>query len=175
MKNIHFLLLLIAFLGTTIPSISQAQPSLWEKLNALTGDWIAEGGGQPGQGNGSFSFSYDLGNRIMIRKNSSAYPAVGNKNAIVHEDLMIIYGVDPGQSLQAIYFDNEGHSISYAIDFKDDKTIQFISEIKQNQPAFRLTYHFSDRNNMTVGFEIASDGNPTDFKTYVTGLAHRKN
>jgi hypothetical protein len=32
------------------------KPAGWGPLEALVGDWTGEGGGQPGQGTGSFSF-----------------------------------------------------------------------------------------------------------------------
>ena len=175
MKNKRITLLLIVFLNMAIPSISQTQPSAWEKLNALTGDWVAEGGGQPGQGGGSFSFEYNLSNKILVRKNLSEYPASGNKPAVVHEDLMVIYAGNSGELLKAIYFDNEGHTINYSISFSDsNKIIQFVSNAQLNTPRFRLTYIFSDKDNMTVDFEIATNGSSENFKSYVKGTAHKK-
>ena len=161
----------------TIPdySFAQAKRTELEKLNTLAGDWVAQGGGQPGQGEGNFSFQFDLDKKVMVRKNTSEYPPVGNKPAIVHLDLMVIYSISTTDSLKAIYFDNEGHTINYSIYFADEeKTIQFVSNTLQNIPVFRLTYSFTDKDNMTVNFEIAPPGGPGNFRSYVKGSAHRK-
>ena len=167
--------LLIACFTITICSFAQTKQSAWDKLSMLTGEWVAQGGGQPGQGEGSFSFQYDLDKKVMLRKNISEYPAAGNKPAITHRDLMIIYTSNKEDSLNAIYFDNEGHTINYTINFADgDKTIQFVSNPRENMPGFRLTYNFPDKDNMTVNFEIAPSGNALNFKSYVKGSAHRK-
>src|SRR6266487_2606252 len=117
MKYNFIFLLLIILSGIAIPSLSQTQTSSWEKLNALTGDWVAEGAGQPGAGTGSFSFEYDLNNKVMVRKSHSEYPSSDNKPAVVHDDLMVIYVINPTESFKAVYFDNEGHVINYSINF----------------------------------------------------------
>jgi hypothetical protein len=173
MKKIKIAFLLIFFGNIFTYTTAQSANSSWQKLEVLSGDWIGEGAGNPGQGGGGFSFGYDLDKKIMVRKSHSEYPAVGNKPKIIHDDLMIIYsGVT--DSVKAVYFDNEGHSINYSIAFLEDKTIQFVSKVDTNMPRFRLTYTFSDTANMSVNFEIASPGNPENFKSYVKGTAHKK-
>ena len=173
MKKIKIVFLLIFFGNIFTHVTAQSANSSWQKLYALSGDWVGEGAGNPGQGGGGFSFGYDLDKKIMIRKSHAEYPAAGNKPKIIHDDLMIIYrGVS--DSVKAIYFDSEGHSINYSINFLDDKTIQFVSNAQTTMPGFRLTYRFSNADNMMVDFEIAPPGDPESFKSYVKGAAHRK-
>ncbi len=77
------------------------------------GEWQGEGGGDPGQGTGTFTFAHDLDNTIIVRKNHSVYPATKNKPAFTHDDQMTIY--QTGNTTRAIYFDNEGHVINYNV------------------------------------------------------------
>jgi len=173
MKNIHVVLLIASF-TIIIDSFAQSKQPAWEKLNMLAGEWVAQGAGQPGQGEGSFSFQYDLDKKVMVRKNISEYPATGDKPAIAHKDLMVIYAGSTEEIVKAIYFDNEGHIINYSINFPDgDKTIQFVSDPLQNTPRFRLTYSFSDNEVININFEIAPSGTE-NFKSYVKGSANRK-
>jgi hypothetical protein len=173
MKKFRFFLL-IAFFTITTGSFAQANNPGWEKLNVFAGEWVAQGEGQPGQGEGKFSFKYDLDKKVMVRESISEYPAAGNKPAIIHKDMMVIYSIDNIEALKAIYFDNEGHAINYSVSFSDgDKTIQFVSDALQNVPRFRLTYAFSSNDNMSINFEIAPPGSIENYKSYVKGSAHR--
>jgi len=132
----------------------------------LTGEWKGEGAGQPGQGGGTFSFSYDLGKQILVRKSHSEYPATENKPQIIHDDLMVIY-TDSGEKLsRAIYFDNEGHIINYSISFTDNSVI--LTSIKvTDSPIFRLTYTLLDNGEVNTRFEMSQDG--VNFMTYIEG------
>ena len=116
------ILFLITILG--LFSVSQAQQNdRWKNWEWLKGEWIGEGSGQTGEGKGTFSFTNELDGKIMVRKSHSEYPS---KN-IIHEDLMIIYSDYSGNPGNAIYFDNEGHTINYTITYTD-KSITFLSE-----------------------------------------------
>src|SRR5437870_4643611 len=107
------LFLTAAFLTLTISSFSQN--NTWEKWTPLLGEWEGTGAGQPGQGAGTFTFSYDLDRKIITRKSHSEYPAAENKPKVMHDDLMVIYIDGSTNSPKAIYFDNEGHTITYNI------------------------------------------------------------
>jgi hypothetical protein len=109
-----------------------------------------------------------------VRKSTTEYPSSSGTKAMAHKDMMVIYRQPHEASLKAIYFDNEGHIIDYTSQFPDEKTIQFTSKLLPGRPAFRLTYIFSDTDNMTINFEISSNGNEDNFKSYVTGSAWRK-
>jgi len=169
MKKI--LALIIALLA--ISSISFGQQKLsWDNWNWLMGTWIGEGGGQPGQGGGTFSFSLDLNNKILVRKSHSKYPAVENKAAVVHDDLMIVYPDFNGRATNAIYFDNEGHTINYKITYSDN-SIVLTSEKNQNIPIFRLVYTLLENNTVDTKFEMSQDG--VKFMTYVQGKSKKLN
>lgn len=140
-------------------------------LNFLVGDWVGGGSGEPGQGAGSFSFTPDLQQHIIVRRAHSEYPASGNKPAIVHDDLLIVYS----DQAKAIYFDNEGHVIHYDITTDlPKKTATFLSTDPSPMPLFRLTYVQPSDNQLTITFEISPTGKTQDFKTYLTGAATRK-
>lgn len=138
----------------------------WKKWDWLIGEWIGEGSGQPGTGEGSFSFKPELGSKILYRKNISSYPETQQRPAFTHEDLMIVYP----EGSKAIYFDNEGHVINYTVTF-GEREIVFLSEKTQGIPAFRLIYN-SLNTGVGIKFEISQDG--STFKTYLEGKARRK-
>ncbi|HEX4850180.1 MAG TPA: hypothetical protein VFV08_05195 [Puia sp.] len=174
MKMIRKILIATLLLSFRFISYSQSSND-WDKLGALKGEWIGEGSGQPGQGEGAFTFDYSLDKKIMVRKNHSSYPASGTKPAVSHDDLMVIYSSSKSGPLQSIYFDNEGHVINYAIHIiEDNKSIQFVSNPQANQPGFRLTYQFTDMDHVQIVFEISPDGKADHFKTYLKGSALKK-
>jgi len=146
--------------------------TVWTKFNWLMGEWIGEGSGQPGQGNGSFTFSYDLDKKILVRKANTLFPKTENKPATVHEDLMIIYPDAAGIPLKAIYFDNEGHTIEYTV-VCADKSITFTSNKIPNVPVFRLTYSLLDNQLINTKFEMSRDGE--NFNTYIEGKSKKVN
>jgi hypothetical protein len=146
-----------------------------DQLEFLLGDWIGDGGGNvPGQGSGGFTFSYDLQNAIMVRRNFAEYPATGDKPASRHDDLMLIYHT-PDDTLRAIYFDNEGHVINYSVRASSDqKSAIFTSPPLENEPRYRLSYAPGAENALLIKFEIAPPGKPDAFSTYISASAHKK-
>jgi hypothetical protein len=142
----------------------------WNKWSWLTGDWIGEGSGQPGQGGGTFSFRLDLDKKILVRKSHSEYPASDNKPKVIHDDLMIIYPDFTGNPSKAIYFDNEGHTINYSIAYSD-KSIVLTSEKAPNVPIFRLTYTLLENNSVNTKFEMSQDG--VKFMVYIEGKSKK--
>lgn len=165
-------ILALAILLLTSTSMSSGQQdSTWQKWNWLVGDWIGEGSGAPGQGSGWFSLQPDLDRKVLIRKNHSEYPATKDKPRIIHDDLMIVYLDNAGQPSKAIYFDNESHTINYAITYLE-KSIIFTSSKAQNIPVFRLSYTSLDNETIGVKFEMSRDGET--FRTYTEGKCTRK-
>jgi hypothetical protein len=147
----------------------------WEPYSFLLGEWIGEGSGKPGEATGGFSFSFDLEKKILVRKNYANYPATKEKPAYSHTDLMIIYQEAASNVTRAIYFDNEGHVINYAVAFSNDNTrLVFTSEPSASAPRFRFTYYKSTDGRLAFEFELAPPGKPDAFSKYVQGLAHRK-
>lgn len=170
-------LILILLSGIALAANSQqpAKNKTQQKWQYLEGDWVGEGSGNPGEGNGYFSFSEDLDGKIIVRRSHVEYPPSNGKPGSIHDDLMIIYPGNPGSPDKAIYFDNEGHIINYSASFGDGgKQMVFLSEKFENAPRFRLIYIPVDQDNVNVKFEIAPPGKADVFKTYVEGKSHRK-
>jgi hypothetical protein len=159
----------VTLFALTITCFGQ-QDTSWDKWVWLIGEWKGEGSGQPGQGSGIFSFSYDLDKKVLTRKSHSEYPASDNKPQIIHDDLMIIYLDLTGNLSKAIYFDNEGHVINYTINYSN-KSIIFKSDKVANAPIFRLTYTSLDDKKNHTKFEISQDGDK--FITYIEGISKK--
>jgi len=164
------LFIIAALFALTVPSFGQ-QSTIWEKWVPLIGEWKGEGSGQPGEGGGTFSFHFDLDQKILVRKGHSEYPATAQKPKIIHDDLMIIYAdSSSGAPSKAIYFDNEGHLIHYTITYPE-KSIILTSEKTANAPVFRLTYTLLENQTFHTKFEMSADGEK--FMTYLEGNSAR--
>jgi len=61
------LITVVLILTITTIIYGQEQNRNWEKFNYLIGNWKGEGSGKPGEGEGYFSFKFDLNNKIIIR------------------------------------------------------------------------------------------------------------
>lgn len=166
---------LIALLVLVVQLHAQ-QPHLKPGLSDfqfLLGDWTGEGGGNPGQGKGDFTFAMDLQDHIIIRRNRSEYPATAAHAAFSHTDLMVIYE-EPGNPVRAIYFDNEGHTIRYNTALSGDgKSIVFTSDSSPAGPRFQLTYTPLSNDSLLITFEIAPPATPNTFSKYLVGKALR--
>jgi hypothetical protein len=165
------LILTVLLLVSTQFIYSQQTSNPWEKWNFLIGEWVGEGNGQPGKGEGKFSFQTDLDGKILVRKNRTVFPATDKTPETTHTDLLIVY---PGEKDQeAIYFDNEGHTIKYSVSFSD-KSIVLTTDVSQNVPRFRLTYTTIDSKTVNIAFEMASPQKPEEFKMYLEGKAFKQ-
>jgi hypothetical protein len=176
-RTVRLLLLVtvVGLLPVTIVSGAQEATSGWASLECLLGDWVGEGGGQPGQGAGEFSFHPDLQNRILVRKNYAAYPPTKDRPGFRHDDLMVVYRESDNAPLRALYFDSEGHVIHYSVTASSDqKTIEFVSATLPSSPRYRLTYVRTGSDTLTLKFEIAPPGKPHSFSTYIEAKAKRK-
>jgi hypothetical protein len=166
MKRILLIIiLLIAILGCYAQEHASCNKWDW-----LLGQWNGEGSGQPGSGGGTFSFTFNLNKNIIIRKSHSEYPASANKPAVNHDDLMIVYLNTNGCPTKAIYFDNEGHTINYSVNYYD-KSIVFLSDSTPGVPLFRLTYTLLDNGIVNTKFEMSPDG--VKFMTYIEGKSKK--
>ncbi len=163
------ILVTISILFLSINSFAQQSPT-WAKWQWLMGEWQGEGSGKPGAGGGTFSFKPDLGEKVLVRKSHSEYPAAPGKPDVVHDDLMIVYPDFSGTPSKAIYFDNEGHTINYRITYTD-KSIVMTSDRITNVPTFRLTYTLLENEMVNTKFELSQDGKP--FTTYVEGKSKK--
>ncbi len=175
MRNLYFNLAIALFLLSVIPAVGQPSSSstVWGSVAGLVGDWSGLGAGKPGEGMGEMSIRWDLDRHVLVNRSHSEYPAQGNKPAIVHDQMMIIYPATPGGELRAITFDNEGHTIEYAIEVSGT-TIQFVSASVANAPRFRLTYVLETPDTLSIKFDIAPPGAPDKFAKYIEGIVKRQ-
>lgn len=173
-----FRLVLVMPVATTlilVAATARSNPQEhWKGLEFLIGDWVAEGGGMPGDASsGSFSFTPELDGKILVRRNKAEYPASGGRPAIKHEDLMVFYRDNVNHRISADYFDNEGHVINYAVTVASDgKNITCVSDPNVPGPRFRLVYTARPDGTVRGSFDMAQPGN--DFVPYTTWSAHRK-
>ena len=165
------LILLIVLFGVFTTCFGEDSPS-WGKWSWLTGDWIGEGTGKQGQGEGNFSLKPELDKKILVRRSHIEFPAKEKMPKIIHDDLMIVYPDYAGNPSKAIYFDNEGHTINYEITYTD-KAIILTSNKTSNAPAFRLTYTFIDPITINTKFEMSKDGET--FTIYLEGTSKKIN
>lgn len=163
------LIITLAIFGLSITCFGQ-QNTAWDKWSWLTGEWVGEGSGQPGQGGGYFTFKTDLDNNILIRKGHTEIAATGNKPKVIHDDLMIVYPDYSGNPSKAIYFDNEGHTINYLITYSENSII-LTSEKIPGVPFFRLTYILLEKETVNTKFEMSQDG--VTFATYIEGKSKK--
>jgi hypothetical protein len=140
-------------------------------LRFLMGEWIADG--PAAAGIGSFEFTPDVQGNVLVRRNHAEYPAANGRPAANHDDLMVIYHEGMPATVRAIYFDNEGHVIRYAVDAGAPDAVTFISEAGP-RPRYRLSYKKLPDGRLGGRFEISPPGKPEEFKTYLEWTAKRK-
>lgn len=169
-------ILIWAGVNLTSPSTALAQPKgdtdPWKPFHFLLGQWESKPDSMGAFGGSTFSL--ELQNRILMRKNFANYPAANGKPAINHEDLLVLYQ-QPGNPFEASYWDNEGHVIHYLARMSENEdTLAMTSDVVPNSPRFRLSYIKMGGDSLKVGFEFAPPGNPDAFKPYLTGMLHKK-
>lgn len=152
-------------------ALAAQAPDPFAPVRFLAGEWVGEGAGDPGRGEGAFSFRFDLDGKVLVRRSHADYPAREGRPALRHEDLMTVFA--EAGSLKALYLDNEGHAIRYRVEALAGGGAAFTSEPGPG-PAFRLTYVLRPDGAVRVVFAIAPPDRPEAFKTYVEGLSRRR-
>ncbi len=147
-----------------------ARDAAWQPFEYLEGEWVGEGGGQPGRASGGSLFRFDLDGRVLVRTNRADYPATKDRPAFSHSDLMIVYREPADGPFRAIYFDSEGHVIRYAVNAAAD-SLQFVSESAPG-PRYRMTYRRTGADALSFRFEVAPPGQ--DFRTYLEAKLRKK-
>jgi len=113
---------------------------------------------------GTYTFAKELAGHILARHSVPANcngPAGFNCG---HTDLLFIY--PDGEALKAIYFDNEGHVIHYAVSTPSPTTVVFLSD------RFRLVYERKDAV-MSGKFQMRMPGQ-TEWKSYLEWSGPKK-
>lgn len=166
---------LILLLCMSVPLSAQqsAKPVYWDAYRFLLGEWVGEASGNPGQGNGGFTFSLDLQNTVLVRKNYANYPATKDQPAFSHNDLMIVY--QESGIMKADYFDNEQHVIRYTVSVSSDSnSFVFVSDPLDSEPRYRLTNTRQGTDSIKIAFDIAPPGKPDSFTRSIEAVARRK-
>jgi hypothetical protein len=150
---------------------SSDPPDPFAGLHFLAGEWTATRSGKTDEAtSASFTFARDLGGKVLVRRNHAEYaPRSGEKEGVVHDDLMVVY--PEAGSLRAVYFDNEGHVIRYAISTGDGRAA-FESESGAPGPRFKLEYERREDGSLAIAFSIAPPGKA--YRPYLSGTAQRK-
>ncbi len=145
----------------------------WEAWKFLLGEWEGGNEGDPVQGSGRFSFSFDLDKNILVRKSRTIFPDTKERPGYAHDDLLIIYAEFSGIK-RAIYFDNEEHTIHYEVNVSpDQKTITLESDPLPSAPQFRFTYIKTGEDTLDARFEMTPPGKPGAFFVYLEGTSRR--
>lgn len=168
------LILLMASLIFSVASFAQtaaAPASNWQSLEFLFGDWVGQGGGEPGAGSGGHSFRPELDGHIVVRHSHSEYPDPKTGAVLKHDDLMVVYRDTTTSPMSAIYFDGEGHVIHYTVATQPGAAI-FESDPSQAGPRYKLSYRLNGKN-VDGKFEIAAPGT-ADYKTYLSWTSTKK-
>lgn len=175
MKRLTLLCLCFFLFPAFAPAQQAKAPDVWGPYRFLLGAWTAEGHGQPGQGNGSFTFQLELQGKILVRRNHLDFPATAQRPAFTHEDLLVVYRDAGATPVRAIYFDSEGFVIHYTAAFSEaGKVLTFLSDSSPQAPRQRLTYVQNEDGTLKVKFELAPPGKPEAFVTHVEGIARRE-
>jgi hypothetical protein len=156
-----------------LSSLAQAQAPAGDPYGAirfLMGEWVADG--PAAAGGGHFEFTPDVQGNLVVRRNHAEYPSAGDRPVANHDDLMVIYR--EGGATRAIYFDNEGHVIRYAVEAAGPDAVTFLSEAAAGAPRYRLSYKKLPDGRVGGKFEVAPPGKPEEFKTYLEWTAKRK-
>lgn len=163
---------LTAALLLALPALSQPPApahDTFAPLRFLVGEWVGEGSGAPGEGQGAFSLQPDLGGKVLVRRNRTDFPAAQGRPATRHEDLMWIF--PEGGVLKAVYLDTEDHLIRYTVSAGPQGEAVFTSDPAPG-PRFRLSYRRAESGKVAIRFEIALPGK--DFATYLEGKVAKK-
>ena len=126
------------------PAKSPAKADPWAGIRFLLGSWEAKttGGVAQAQVSASYSFRLELRDHVLARHSRSGSCSAPDDFDCQHSDLLYVYPASTGAALEAIYFDNEGHIIHYAVSTPKPGTVVFLSDPAQPGPQYRLSYTF---------------------------------
>ena len=164
-------LIAAALLIAPASPVGRAQTDPFAGARFLLGDWTAidTTAGE----SGTFTFAFAAQNHVMVRTNVAIYAATADRPASRHDDLLVMYA--EGGSIKADYFDSEGHVIRYAVEAGEPGVLTFVSERREGEPRYRLTYRAGADGVLRGAFEIAAPGATPAFTPYLAWKARRRN
>lgn len=162
--------LIVALMLLALP-LAAAETDPLANVRFLLGDWVAAGGGKPGDATGTTTFASALRGTAITRTSTADYPALGKRAAYHHEDLMVIYASNG--TIRADFYDSEGHVIRYGVT-ADGTHATFTSDAVAGEPRYRLSYVLDAQSHLNGTFEIAPAKSLSEFATYLTWTSHRK-
>ena len=173
MKTLCFVLVALSCLAVAAQTSTSGSPDPFASLAFLEGTWDANV-----QNNatvtlsGRYTFDRELDGHILARDgtNDPNCKAPANFDC-AHGDLLYVFQDAPGASLNAIFFDNEGHVIHYDVSSSTATSVVFLSEPGQG-PQFRLTYELA-AGVMTGRFQMHMPGQ-SDWRTYLEWSGKRR-
>ena len=173
-----FLVWVSAFM-LALPAVAQDKPQPhsdpFQPISFLIGTWGAKTVNTPDvAAGGTYTFRTELNGHIVARHSigdtaKCKGPADFNCE---HSDMLYIYADAPGQPLHAIYFDNEGHVIHYAVTAPTPASAEFLSDPQLPGPQFRLFYELKGTV-MSGKFQMRMPGQP-DWKSYLEWTGSKK-
>jgi hypothetical protein len=139
--KLYALVLLFACPASISAQTSPQDPNPWKELNFLKGTWEAKtAAGATAKITGTYTFQMELKGHVLARHATVSDCTGPETFDCQHGDLFYVYQDSTENGLKAIYFDNEGHVIKYAVSTTEPSTVTFMSE-PQPGPRFRLVYH----------------------------------
>jgi hypothetical protein len=161
-----------------IPLMTLAQtapaPDPFKALSFLEQNWEANTNGFNGvKSAGTYTFRRELGGHILARRSTSTVVCKGPADFDCgHGDMLYVYEDAPGQGLKAIYFDNEGHVIHYAVSTPAPSSVVFLSEPAGPGPQFRLSYEL--KHSLLLGKFQALMPGQKEWKSYLEWSGPKK-
>jgi hypothetical protein len=156
------------------PALSATAEDPWKALSFLEGTWDARApsGSAGAQVSGTYTFKAELKHHVLARHSEPADCKGPKAFDCKHSDLLYIYQEADGQPLRAIYLDNEGHVIHYAVSTPEATTALFVSEASPSRPQFQLVYQLKDAV-MSGKFQMRMPGQ-SDWKSYLEWSGAKK-
>jgi hypothetical protein len=146
---------------STPPPAPVAAAPVFDAMKPIMGHW--RGDDPAKKSTGEYTLEPAVGGKILVRHNTNDGPE-GH-----HEDLMIVFATPAG--LRASYWDNEGHTINYAVEAAADH-VEMLSDEVANMPRFKLRYDVHGPDELGIDFSIAMPGQ-AEMKHYTGGVVHR--
>lgn len=163
--------------GKEPPSAATQTPSItdpWVGVRFLIGSWESKttSGIAQAKAAAGYAFRLELRDHILARHSSSGACLAPDDFDCQHSDLLYIYPAASGTSLQAIYFDNEGHVIRYDVSEPAPNSVVFLSDPAQPGPQYRLSYELAE-GTLSGKLELKMPGQP-DFVSFLEWSGKRR-